>query len=135
MNQENTQSSKNTRKLKNDVIFISSLIVLLCILGLCFMFMRSEGDSVTVTVDGELLGTYSLSKNTRLEIRTGEDGESLNVLVIEDGRAYVESANCPDGICASHKPIFRNGESIVCLPHKVVISAKSVDEIQPDIIS
>ena len=135
MNQENTQSSKNTRKLKNDVIFISSLIVLLCILGLCFMFMRSEGDSVTVTVDGELLGTYSLSKNTRLEIRTGEDGESLNVLVIEDGRAYVESASCPDGICASHKPIFRNGESIVCLPHKVVISAKSVDEIQPDIIS
>ena len=135
MNQENTQSSKITRKVKNDVIFISSLIVLLCILGLCIMFIRGEGNSVTVTVDGELFGTYSLSKNTRLEIHTGENGESINVLVIENGRAYVESATCPDGICASHKPIFRDGESIVCLPHRVVITANSVDDIQPDIIS
>ena len=135
MNQENTKSSKSTRKLKNDVIFISSLIVLLCVLGLCVMFIRGEGNSVTVTVDGELYGTYSLGKNTRVEIQTGEDNESVNVLVIEDGRAYVESASCPDGICASHKPIFRNGESIVCLPHKVVITANSIDEIQPDIIS
>ena len=98
------------------------------------MFFRAEGNTITVTVDGKHFGTYSLNQNTSVEIRTGENGENLNVLIIENGRAYVSSATCPDGICASHKPIFREGESIVCLPHRVVITADSVDLNQPDII-
>ena len=135
MNQQNNSSSVNKRKLRNDFILISSLIVILGLVGLCFMFFRGEGNSVTVTVDGKLFGTYSLDENKTVEIRTGENGENSNILVIEDGRAYVSSATCPDGICASHKPIFRKGESIVCLPHRVVITADSVDQSQPDIIS
>ena len=60
--------------------------------------------------------------------------EDFNRLVIKDGKASVESATCPDGICASHNPIHRKGESIVCLPNRVVITAHSVDSTQPDII-
>ena len=135
MNQQSNQSSTNKRKIRNDIILIFSLIVILGIIGLCFMFFRGEGNTVTVTVDGKIFGTYSLDEDISVEIRTGENGENLNVLVIEDGRAYVKNATCPDGICASHKPIFRNGESIVCLPHRVVITADSVDSNQPDIIS
>ena len=134
MNQQNNQSSANKRKVKNDIILILSLILTLSIVGLCFMFFRADGNTVTVTVDGKHFGTYSLNQNTSVEIRTGESGENLNVLIIENGRAYVSSATCPDGICASHKPIFREGESIVCLPHRVVITADSVDLNQPDII-
>ncbi len=134
MNQQNNQSSTNKRKVKNDLILISSLIVILSIVGLCFMFFRADGNSVTVTVDGKLFGTYSLNEDKTVEIRTGENGENLNLLVIEGGRAFVKTATCPDGICASHKPIFREGESIVCLPHRVVITADSVDPGQPDII-
>lgn len=135
MNQQNNESTTNKRKIRNDIILIFSMIVILGIIGLCVIFFRGEGNTVTVTVDGKLFGTYSLDENINLEIRTGENGENLNLLVIEDGRAYVKNATCPDGICASHKPIFRNGESIVCLPHRVVITADSVDSSQPDIIS
>ena len=135
MNQPNDQSPQNKKKLKNDLILISSLIVILSVIGLCFMFFRSEGNSITVTVDGNHFGTYRLDEDKSIEIITGDNGENLNLLVIEDGRAYVKSATCPDGICASHKPIFRNGESIVCLPHRVVITANSVDTVQPDIIT
>ena len=91
-------------------------------------------DKSTVTVDGKLFETYSLNEDKTVEIRTGENGENSNLLVIENGRAFVKTATCPDGICASHKPIFRDGESIVCLPHRVVITADSVDLNQPDII-
>ncbi len=34
-------------------------------------------------------------------------------------------ADCPDGICANHKPIHKTGESIICLPHKVVVTVIS----------
>ena len=134
MNQQNSQNSTNKHHFRNDIILISSLLLILFIVGLCFMFIRGEGNTVTVTVDGNSFGTYRLDENRTVEIRTGDNGENLNVLVIEDGRAYVKTATCPDGICASHRPIYRNGESIVCLPHRVVITTDSVDLDQPDII-
>ena len=79
---------------------------------------------IRVTVDGEEYGTYPLSEDAEVEIRTGKNGEQLNRLVIKDGVAYVETATCPDGICAAHKPISRDGESIICLPHKVVVAVE-----------
>lgn len=138
MNQEvkSTPTAKNGGRLfRNDVIFIAALLVVVSLCGLCFYLFRGEGDKVVVTVDGTEYGTYSLAEDVRVEIRTGEAGEELNVLVIKDGQAYVETATCPDGICAGHKPISREGESIVCLPHKVVITVYTTEEKDaPDIV-
>ena len=122
------------RKFKNDLIFIVVLLAAVSLLGLAFFFFRAEGDVVTVTVDGAVYGTYFLSEPIRVEIRTGDEQEQINVLVIEDGRAYMEYASCPDGICAAHKPILRSGESIVCLPHRVVVTVHKTDSQNPDII-
>ena len=132
MNQQNNQKSTNKHRVRNDIILIVSMLIVLSIVGLCFIFLRGEASTVTVTVNGEVFGTYRLDQNRTVEIRTGDNNENLNILVIENGRAYVKTATCPDGICASHKPIFRNGERIACLPHRVVITANSVDLNQPD---
>ena len=123
-------------KHRNDVIFIAVLLVLVSLGGAAFYFFRAPGDTVTVTVDIKLYGTYSLDTDITVDIR-GAGGENAhNRLVIRDGKAYVEEASCPDGICASHKPISREGESIVCLPHRVVITVQTAQgENEPDIIA
>ena len=108
-------------KFRNDIILIAVLLTVVLLAGTAVFFWRGEGDTVTVEVDGRLFGTYALSEDRTVEIRTGEGGEELNLLVIKDGKAYVETATCPDGICAAHKPISREGESIVCLPHNLII--------------
>lgn len=123
------------RKHRNDGIFIAVLLLTLFLAGAAFFFLREEGDTVTVSVDGKHYGTYPLHTDLTLSIRTGEDGEEENLLVIRDGTARVESATCPDGICAAHKPISREGESIVCLPHRVVITVHTSDGEEPDIIA
>lgn len=124
------------RKRRNDGIFIAVLLVLVSLGGAAFYFLRAPGDTVTVTVDKKLYGTYSLDTDTTVEIRTAEGETAYNRLVIRDGKAYVEEANCPDGICAAHKPISREGESIVCLPHRVVITVQTArEEKEPDIIA
>ena len=123
------------RKFRNDVIFIVALLLIVMLAGLAIYVLRGEGNAVTVTVDGKPLATYSLSEDRTVEIRTGKDGEELNLLIIKDGKAYVETATCPDGICAAHKPISRDGESIVCLPHKVVITVTTGGEEGPDIVA
>lgn len=123
------------RKHRNDVLFIAVLLLLVSLAGAAFFFLRGEGDTVTVSVDGKHYGTYPLHTDLTLSIRTGDAGDQENVLVIRDGKAYVESATCPDGICAAHKPISREGESIVCLPHRVVITVHTSEGEEPDIIA
>jgi hypothetical protein len=123
------------RKNRNDVLFIAVLLLIVVLAGAAFFFLRGEGDSVTVSVDGKHYGTYPLRTDLTLSIRTGEEGDQENLLVIRDGKALVESATCPDGICAAHKPISREGESIVCLPHRVVITVHTTDGEEPDIIA
>ena len=124
---------KDVRKGRNDIIFISALLLILAIIGLGFFLFRKEGSTVTVEVGGQVYGEYSLSRDTVVDIPTG-NGE-LNRLVIRDGEAFVETATCPDGICVGHRPISRRGESIVCLPHQIVITVTDdvVDE-GPDIV-
>lgn len=122
--------------MRNDLILIAALLVILSSVGLAFYFFRGEGDVVAVEIDGKPYGTYTLSENRTVEIRTGEGGEELNLLVIKDGKAFVETATCPDGICAAHKPIFREGESIVCLPHRVVVTVRTTsDKDAPDVVA
>lgn len=127
---------QNTKKrFRNDLLLIAAL-ALVCILGSVYLFVfRQTGDMVQITIDGELYGTYSLSEDRVEEIRTGENGSHHNRLVIRDGKAVMESASCPDGICVAHRPIFRVGESIVCLPNRVVITVIGAEDADaPDIV-
>ena len=125
-------SCHNGKKIRNDVLFIAALLIAIAAIGVGFFLFREEGSTVTVEVDGKTYGTYALSQNIVVDIETG-DGE-LNRLVIRDGRAYVETATCPDGICAAHRPISRKGESIVCLPHRIVITVTDQQDEGPDVI-
>ena len=120
------------RTLKNDVLLIVALLLLVALLGMCLLLTQKQGDVVEVRVDGVLYGTYALREDTTVEIVT-EAG--YNRLVIRDGKAFVEDADCPDGICAAHRPIDGTRESIVCLPHGVVIRIlRAADTDAPDVI-
>ena len=139
MNQTN-QTTKPTahgggRKFRNDLIFVAALLVIIAIGAAALFLLREEGSTVQVEVNGTIIGTYPLSVDREVEIITGDSGEELNLLVIKDGKASVTTATCPDGICAAHKPISREGESIVCLPHKVVVTVVGGIGEEPDVIA
>ncbi len=122
MNNNKTASptAKNGgRRFKNDIIFIIIILSAVCALGAGFYFLRPEGGAVEVRVDGTLTAEYPLDRDVSVDIE-GIDG--VNRLVIKNGEAYVEYADCPDGICSAHAPISRTGESIACLPHRVIIT-------------
>lgn len=123
---------KRGKKIKNDMIFLAVLLSVVLMIGLGILLFRNEGNTVTVTVDGKLWAEYPLHEDRTVEIKTAY---GVNRLIIRDGTAEVESASCPDGICADHRPISWDGQSIICLPNKVVITVHSSNTDQPDIIS
>ncbi len=111
---------------KADFVIIGIVIAVAAVM-LIFLYGSNSnfGSYVQIEVNGEITETLPLDEDTQKEIITENGG--TNTLVIKDGKAKMTEANCPDGICKNHKSISRNGESIICLPHKVVISVVDKD--------
>jgi len=131
MQDKNQQSRLH---LRNDILVIVVLLVLSA-LGAIYLFcLRTPGTMVQVTVDGKRMGEYALSEDRVQEI-PGYMSGMRNRLIIRDGKAYVQEASCPDGICVDHAPIFREGESIICLPNRVVVTVVGSDEDAPDLVA
>lgn len=109
------------KKIRNDII-LAAVILVIAAAGLLFVKLtKVEGNNVIVKINGVEAASYSLEDDVRYEIKTGKNNENINVLVIKNGKAYITEADCPDGICKEYRPISYVGETIVCLPHKVVI--------------
>ncbi|MDE6054309.1 MAG: NusG domain II-containing protein [Lachnospiraceae bacterium] len=118
---------------KRDFILIAIIIVIAVVSSLLIAFaQRDAGAAVRIIIDGELYGEYSLSEEQSIAI----DGElGHNRLVIEDGSAYMAGADCPDKYCMDYKPIAKGGETIICLPHKLVVEVTGTRDVQqPDVI-
>ena len=50
-----------------------------------------------------------------------------NIIRIRGGKVSVIKADCRSQVCVDHKAISRTGESIICLPHKLVVEIISAD--------
>lgn len=133
-------TDNKNKKIKNDIILIAVVVLLIGIAAGAMFLFRDEGTLVEVTVDGKLFGTYSLAIDRTVEIRSGNNGEYYNILVIKNGKAYVSEANCPGVLahlkCTNQDPISYTGESIICEEHRVVVAIKGGEINEgPDIIS
>ena len=121
MKKSEKENFSNKNKIRNDVI-LAAVIVIIAVAGLLFINgTRVEGNRVVVKINGVETQSYSLSENTEFEIKTGKNNSNYNIVVIEYGKVRVTEADCPDGICEDYSPISYVGETIICLPHKVVI--------------
>ena len=85
--------------------------------------MSTESGEAVVYLDGKEQGRYPLEQDTTVEIEA--QGKNYNILEIREGRAEIREATCPDKICVNHRPIGKRGESLVCLPNKVVVEIEN----------
>ena len=107
------------KKHKNDILLILAVLILAGAVWLYTSLTRTDGAEVVVSIEGEEIYRLPLSEDIRLNI--GEN-ERFNTLVISNGEAYVEDAGCPDHVCVKSGRVSFDGQTIVCLPHKLVVS-------------
>ena len=115
---------------KNDVILGGGILVIALVLFLVMHLTRNEaGNQIRITVDGAVYGTYSLEKDQVIEVK---ENDFYNRIRIQDGAAYMEEANCPDGYCEEQGKISGRTQTIVCLPHKLVVEVLDVNRLEDD---
>ncbi len=101
--------------------FVVFGIIIAVSLVLLFTLFGSEGKYVAVTLEGETYGEYSLRTDSETLIKT-QGG--TNTLVIKDGEAKFMHSDCPDKTCEKTGKISHKGETIVCLPHKIIAEVR-----------
>lgn len=118
---------------KNDVILAAALLViaLAAFAGISLYSARTTEEAVAVVyLDGKEQGRYPLGEEQAIKISAGDGG--YNILEIKGGEADITEASCPDKICVGQHPVKRRGESLVCLPNKVVVEIQNGGEPEID---
>ncbi len=116
---------------KRDWILI---FIIISVAGFAFLLHDVIGGKgagcVTVKIAGEIQGVYSLSEDQVIEINGG-----TNILEIKNGNANMTEADCPDKLCVHQKAVSKNGESIICLPNKVVVTVDTSENSEFDAVA
>lgn len=133
---------------KADIILIVVCLLTAVFLGVFFIVYREAGSTVRIMYDGIELRKIDLySAQTDSETGAGSgyylityrddvasveyfrykpepklpEGTGYNLIWVTDGTVIMEVSDCRDQICVHHKPVSSKGESIICLPHKLVV--------------
>ena len=124
-------------KIKKDLILLTGISIIALLFWLIPFLLnklnRNIPAIVSVYQDGQKLADYPLSDDQTVTISWEEEG--YNLLLIENGEASVTDANCPDQLCVKQRSITLNGESIICLPHKLVLQIEGKEESELDAIT
>lgn len=114
-------------KKKKKIFLWTDLLLAVLLFGLSFLFylpFRSVSDGETVTIlENDRSETYPLKTDRIVET------EYSGAVIIRNGKVHLEHATCPDKICEAFGEISKSGESIICVPNKLVVKINGKSEV------
>ena len=118
------------KKYRLDIIVIASVLLISIAVVLVTQLTKVEGAYAEVTIDGAVVGKYSLSLDGVYSLNGG-----TNVLTIKNGEAFMSYSQCPDHTCENTGRIKYVGQTIVCLPNRLTISIVGESDDYIDFVS
>lgn len=115
-------------KLKIGDYFIISVILIAAFI--MFLPKKKSGDKAIVLHDGREIASFDLSQDTEYDFKD----IYINKIIVKDGYIYINDADCPDKTCVHSGKISKSGQTICCLPNKLIIRIVS-DSSKVDVIS
>lgn len=130
---------------KADIILFIILVAAGLAASAALAMSHSGGDTVIIESAGELYATYPLSEDRvvivpapqekALAVNVPDDSRPAseqfthyNVVTISAGKVTVSEASCHNQVCVHHSEISQSGESIVCLPNKLMVRIEGGSE-------
>jgi len=94
--------------------FVIACVILLAAVIWLPSFNADRGMYATVSHEGDADIVVSLLTECELDV-------SGCVICVKDGKISVSESDCLDKVCVKTGEIFREGESVICVPNKVSI--------------
>ena len=102
---------------KGDFIIIGAVALSIVLSIVLLVSFSKRGTRVVIKQDDKII--YDQSININNEIDTGH-----NTVIIKDGVVHMDEADCKNQVCVKSGEISKKGESITCLPNKVIVTIK-----------
>lgn len=115
---------------KRDIVLAAVLLILGVTGVLIVKYGLKFGNTADVYIDDKLVQTIDLSVDDEYTFQTDKGS---NTVEVRNGAVSMKSADCPDKVCVRMGTKNRNGETITCLPHKLVIEVHGGQEQEVDI--
>lgn len=116
---------------KMDIVIIAVLLIISFTPHLIFFKTSQKGSKnnyAIIQVDGKIHKKIDLSKVKKSEKVNLNLPNGKNTLLIKNNSIQMDSANCNDALCVKQGNISKVGQTIICLPHKLIIEIKG-DEL------
>ncbi len=112
---------------KRDFILIIMIIFLAAVVWIMTSVLnRGTGGSLLISVDSQKYGVYDLNEDQVISI-----GDT-NACQIQDGEVSMIFGDCPDKVCVHSAGISKNGQTIICMPNKIVLEIVGSKDSQID---
>lgn len=102
---------------KGDFIVIGALCAVAAIIFLILNLSSKPSVTVTVSQNNKIVYEGKIEEDKQIKLES-------NTVVIKNGEVFMKEATCKNQICVKHKKISKSGESIVCLPNRVIVQTK-----------
>ena len=114
--------------MRNDLLLMLGVLLIAGIAYLVFHAFSPTGAWAVIEQEGKVMARLSLQETQQYPL---ENVFGRNVVCIENGSVWMESADCPDGLCVKEGKISSTSQRIVCLPHRLVIRIEG-EKVQLD---
>lgn len=110
----------NGMKKGDFVVIVGALLLAL------FVFLQTgitdtfDHKYLSIQVDGEEIARYEYDDHTKKDIPV-QSKFGYDLVRIADGKVRIVEADCRDGLCIKQGTIEEPGETIICLPNRLVV--------------
>lgn len=108
-----------SKKARRDLLLLCGICLSALVLYALTLLFQSDGVYLAVFRDGEEVARYPLDTDVSFRLDSGDGG--YNLVRIENGTVDMTEASCPDRICVRHRPIAKAGQTIICLPNRIIL--------------
>lgn len=113
------------KKFRFDILLISILVIsLVSWLVIWTIIATNKNKKAVVSYNNEDIMELDLSVDKEIELYDLGDGEKLEykmIIIVKDNKIWVEESECPNHDCIREGKKSKVGDSIVCLPNKIII--------------
>jgi hypothetical protein len=121
---------KDLRLKPLDPIILLMLIAASFLPLILFANQSSNPTEVVVRVHGNIVKTLDLSSNQKWTYKSSNG--DYNKIQVQDRKVRVYEANCRDLIDVKAGWISKNGQTLVCLPHSLVVELTGSGAVKQD---
>ncbi|MBQ9927720.1 MAG: NusG domain II-containing protein [Lachnospiraceae bacterium] len=122
-----------SKKLKADVAVIAAIGIVATLFWAIPYLNGDLSETVIINQDGKIYREYPLYNDAVIPVYYEPGG--YNLILVSEGEVSVTDADCPDKLCVKQRAVSKNGESIICLPHKLVVQISSKEESDLDAVT